>query len=271
MGAAVAALGVPAEAWARMTAARPALAGAEAGGERPLEAVEAWVVPILGSITAQELAVRVLACRTPAVARGATIAASGLYLIVGLVPVALGLLGAALLPGLAEPEQVIPRLAADLLGPGPRILLYGALVAAILSTVDSNLLSASSLVAHNLVLPRWRSATERQRVLVARIGVVVAGLTAFGLAFSRETVYALVEEASAIGGGGLPVTMTFGLFTRFGGRISAVASIGAGMAVQMVGSYVAGWPHPMTTSVAVALAVYVAVARVERRRAATIP
>src|SRR3990172_3751557 len=117
--------------------------------------------------------------------------------MVGMMPVVLGLLGATLLPGLEDPELILPSIARAHLHGLLYVLFAGALVSAILSTVDSNLLSAASLVSHNLILPLLPGAAERTKVRLARAGVVVAGLLAYALAFSSEGVYRLVEDASA--------------------------------------------------------------------------
>ncbi|MGH7730028.1 MAG: sodium:solute symporter family protein [Candidatus Eiseniibacteriota bacterium] len=226
---------------------------------------EAWLVPIVGSITAQEMASRVLACRTPAIAQRSSLIGGGLYLAVGLMPVAIGLIGMALLPGLADPEAVIPALAQRHLSGPLQVVLLGALVSAILSTVDSNLLSASALLSRD-VWPRASKASELTQLRLARLLVVVLGLAAFGLAMSHESVYGLVEEASAFGGGGMAVAMAFGLLTGFGGWRSAVAAMVTSMVVQVGGTWV--WPitAPMTVSCLVSLVVYVVVAAWEGRR-----
>jgi len=226
---------------------------------------EAWAVPIIGSITAQELASRVLACRTPQIAGRSSLIAAGLYLGVGLMPLTLGLLGMNLLPGLDDAEGVIPALADRHLHGVFQVLLLGALVSAILSTVDSNLLSASALLSHDVVL-RTAQLGERGRLRLARLLVVLIGLAAFWLAVSRESVYGLVEEASAFGGGGMAVAMAFGLLSRFGGPISAVAAMITSMGVQVVGTWVRPIPAPMTVSCLVSLLVYVSVAAWEARR-----
>ena len=264
--AVVSGLGGPAAAWEHVDRSRLALrAAGEAGFAQRLEP---WLVPILGSVTAQEMASRVLACRTPETARRSALSAGVLYLAVGLIPVSLGLLGAGLLPGLADPEQVLPGLAQVHLPPWGVVLLVGALLSAILSTVDSNLLSASALVSHNVVLRAWPSADERHRVRVARLSTLAAGLVAYALAHSRESVYRLVEESSAFGGAGMFVAMTFGLLTRFGGRGAGLAAMASGILTQLAGTYLLGWRAPFTASLAVSATAYVAVALLERKRAA---
>ena len=77
----------------------------------PLELVEAWAVPVCGSLLAVEMLSRIMGCKTAATARNATLLGAALYLTVGVIPVTLGLAGPALAPGLDEPEQLVALLA----------------------------------------------------------------------------------------------------------------------------------------------------------------
>jgi len=232
-----------------------------------LETVEMWAVPIIGSITAQELAARALACRSPEIARRAALAGGGLYVLIGLVPVLIGLLGPALMPGLKEPEQLLPLLAQKHLPTFLYILFAGALVSAILSTVDSTLLAASALVTHNLILPHRPTMEESAKLRLSKLGVVAAGVVALGLAVSAESIYGLVQSASAFGSAGLFVAMGFGLFTGFGGARSAAAALVTGAGVWVFGTYVHEIPYVYLTSLAMALLAYVITAAVEKRPA----
>ncbi|CAG1770545.1 partial Sodium/glucose cotransporter, partial [uncultured bacterium] len=78
--------------------------------QSPWLTLEAWAIPICGSVVAQELVARVLATRSPTVARRSALAGGGLYIGVGLIPVFIGLIGVGLLPNLDHPEQILPRL-----------------------------------------------------------------------------------------------------------------------------------------------------------------
>lgn len=231
----------------------------------PLEVVEAWAIPVCGSVLAAELVARVIASRSPEVARRSALMGGGMYLLFGMIPVVLGLLGATLLPGLADPEQLLPRLAERYL-PGVLYTVFaGALVSAILSTVDSALLTSSSLVSHNLVVPLRPGIGERAKVRIARWGVALFGAIAYGLALSAEGVYALVEEASAFGSAGIFVTVVLGLFTGWGGAASALAALGTGVAAWVAGEHVLHLPYPYLASLAVSFAAYALLAPFARR------
>jgi SSS family transporter len=226
-------------------------------GDRPLmEMVEAWAIPILGSVMAQELVARVIAARSPELARRATLAGTGIYFIAGLVPAVLGLMGASLLPGLSDPEQLLPRLAQQYLPTVLYVIFAGALVSAILSTVDSALLACGSLTAHNLVAPLLRAPSDRLKLKLARIAVVAFGLAAWVLALRADGVYALVEEASAFGSAGVVTVAAFGLFTRIGNTHSAIAALLLGMGVWLAGNHWLDLSTPYLWSLAAALGGY---------------
>jgi len=221
-----------------------------------LDALEAWAIPVVGSVLSAELVARILGARSAEVARRSSLVASGLYLLVGLIPVTLGLLGPQIMPGLEHPEQLLPLLAARYLHGVLFVAFAGALVSAILSTVDSALLVASSLVSHNLIVPLFPGLTERQKVWIARGGVAFFGIVAYVGALYAEGVYALVEEASAFGSAGLFVVILLGLFSQRGGPRTALATLGTGMLAWVLGAYLLDWPHPYLNSLAAALGTY---------------
>jgi SSS family transporter len=227
-------------------------------GEPSLLAIaEEWAVPVVGSMVAAEIVARMVATRSAAVARNATVVAGGAYLVIGLVPVALGLVGALVLPGLDDPEQILPLLAQRYLSTGLFVLFAGALVSAILSTVDSALLVAAGLVSHNLIAPLRPALDERGKVRLARLCVACFGIVAYVMAMRAERVYELVEQASAFGSAGIVTVVAFGLFTPLGGTASAVASLLGGVITWVAGAYVLDLPYPYLTSLAVAAGGYV--------------
>jgi Na+/proline symporter len=161
----------------------------------------------------------------------------GSYLVVGLIPVTLGLLAVDALPGV-DSEQVLPGLARLHLSDLGYVVFAGALVSAILSTVDSALLAASAFLSRNLLLAGRRDVSERSRLLVARGGVVAFGALAWLLAVSAEGVFALVEEASGFGSAGILVVVCAALFRCGGGALAAALALLAGVLAWIVGAYV---------------------------------
>jgi SSS family transporter len=249
---------VRAEGFATLAAVDPTMFRPLGDGSRPVLAiVEDWAIPVVGSLVAAEVVARMIAARSPRIARNATVVAGCAYLLIGLVPVVLGLMGSVLVPDLTESEQILPVLADRYLPTFLAVMFSGALVSAILSTVDSALLVAAGLVSHNVVVQLRPGMTDRQKVRVARTFVAVFGILAYLMAFRAERIYELVEQASAFGSSGIVVVVMFGLFTRFGDARSAVAALLVGVGSWMVGAYVLDLPYPYLTSLAMATLAYV--------------
>jgi solute:Na+ symporter, SSS family len=222
-----------------------------------LAVAEAWSIPVFGSVFAQELVSRVLGSRSPKVAVRAAAAGAVGYLAIGLVPVSAGLAGAIRFPGLEDPEQILLHLAHAEFHGVLYVIFAGALVSAILSTVDSTLLASASIASHNLIVPLRRGIGETGKLRVARAGVVVFGAAAYGLALSAGSVLELVEQASAFGSAGVFVAGCFALFTRFGGAPSAYACLAAGALTWLAGGAL-GLVAPYLASLAAALGAYLA-------------
>jgi Na+/proline symporter len=234
-------------------------------GRSLLQTIEAWAIPVCGSVVAAELVSRVIATPSPQVAQRSAFGAAGLYLVFGSIPLFIGLVGASVAPELADAEQIVPVVAREVLPTIGYAIFAGALISAILSTVDSTLLVASGLLSHNLVVPLAGVADEKTKLVIARAGVMGFGILAYVLALHAQGVFALVEQASAFGSAGALVAITFGLFTRAGGPKTAIATLILGV-VAYVGALAAGMPVPFLTSLAVALAAYGCGAAFEARR-----
>ena len=239
-------------------------------GSSVLALIEEWAIPICGSVVAAELVSRVISARSPGVARTSSLIAGMGYLLLGLIPVSIGLAGAVVLPGLADPEQILPLLGQRFLPGFLYIVVAGALISAILSTVDTTLLVCSSLVSHNIIVPAHPGMSEKARIQVARAGVATFGVIAYVIALHAEGVYALVEEASSFGSAGIFIVVTFGLFTRWGGPSAAAASLIAGVTMWIVGAYMLGLQLPYLASLGASIAAYVMVAAVQKEEASTI-
>jgi Na+/proline symporter len=247
-------LGGPADAAATVLAPRDPLA-IPLGDRSLLQAIEAWAIPVCGSVVAAELVSRVIATPSPQIAQRSALSAAGLYLLFGSIPLFIGLVGASVVPEVADAEQIVPVVAREVLPTLGYAIFAGALISAILSTVDSTLLVASGLLSHNLVVPIAAIADERKKLLIARAGVMGFGIVAYVLALHAHGVFALVEQASAFGSAGALVTITFGLFTSIGGPKTAIATLVAGM-LAYLGALAAELLWPFLTSLAVALATY---------------
>ena len=165
--------------------------------------LEQTLIPICGTVVSVELISRFLGARTTKIAARGTIVGAGLYLLVGIMPVYLGVRGANILPGLSEPEQIVPRLAEVYLPGIMRIAFVGAIISAILSTVHSALHGPAAQLSHNIMLPLYPNLTSRAKLWAVRASVMALSVVAYALSLSTERIHDLVETASAFGSAGV--------------------------------------------------------------------
>jgi SSS family transporter len=230
------------------------------GDSKWLDMLEDWSVPVLGSLVAAELVTRAIASRTARIARNAALLAFFVYVTMGIIPVFIGLIGPQQIPGLEHGEQILPLLAEKYLPQLLYVLFIGALLSAIISTVDSALLTCGSLTSHNIILPLFRQRgmiSESLKVLLARRSVVVYGVIAYVMALYAEGVYHLVEEASSFGSAGLVVVIIFALYQKSGSPIAAMSSLIGGVGSYIIGAYLLELSHPFITSLLTAFLLYV--------------
>lgn len=223
-----------------------------------LTTAEQWLIPICGSIFAQELISRVLASRSGHVARTSSLVASGMYVIVGLIPLTIGLMGSVMMPGVENGEQILPKMAQKYLSSGMYVLFSGAIISAILSTVDSTLLAISGLASHNILLPLKPDIAEPMKIRIERAVVVAAGLSAALLALYADGVYQLVKEASAFGSAGIFIVIVLGMYTRYGDERSATVTLLGGALSWIVAYYILEFEYSYIASLVISLMLFFA-------------
>ena len=153
----------------------------------------------------------------------------------------LGLLGAANGFEAQSQDAYLPELAQAYLDPVLYVILMGALVSAILSTVDTTLLAISAIATRNLVEPFAPGIPEKGKVALGRVMTAFSGVVALGVAASGDTIKGLVEVASSFGSAGIVVALLFGLHTRFGNQMAAIAAMATGAAISFFGNGVVSW------------------------------
>ncbi|QDT28383.1 Sodium/glucose cotransporter [Gimesia panareensis] len=188
-----------------------------------------WINGILGNLPGQDLMQRIFASRSGAVASRACILAGVVYLLFGLLPVGLGLASRQLWPDelpQGSEGQVILALAEHLLSPVGICLLVVTLLAIVVSTCTSAMLSPAALLSHNL-LHRLHWFDER-RLLTSRLSVGIVALASLPLALVTEAILELLESALAVGLVALLVPFVAGVFLKPRGELPGLLSIGCG-------------------------------------------
>jgi solute:Na+ symporter, SSS family len=192
----------------------------------------------LGNLPGQDLTQRIFAARSARVARAACLLAGASYLVLGLAPLLMGLAANLLLPGEAA-GPTLPLLAHLFLEPRFAVLLLLAVLSAVLSTIDSAILSPATVLAENV----WRRADRASpRIAHHRLAVVLVTGCSVAVAYLGEDAYSLLESAYEVGLVSLFVPLLIGIRSRRGGERAALTSMAVGTGLWLV-HRVAGWEH----------------------------
>lgn len=192
----------------------------------------------LGHFGQPHLIVRYMALRSPQdAALSRRVHISWMILAcVGAIMVAL--VGLAYLPStLSNPESVLLRMSDALLHPFLAGVILAAVLAAIMSTISSQLLVCSSALVADLYKILGRENSPRREVMLGRLGVMTIAVIAAVLALDTDSlIFDLVAFAWAGFGASFGPILLLALYWR---RFTAQAAL-AGMVTGAVVSFVWG-------------------------------
>jgi len=178
---------------------------------------------------------RFFSARSPAAARTSAIGMLvGVALlecaIIAVAVVGAGLVGQGVVEAPANPAHIVVHLAFEELPQALGVLLIGTIVAVVVSTADSYLLSPSTSLVRDVYQRFFNpSADGRHMVNVGRAVVVALGLVALGLAFTSDEFFRVALFAYTIYGAGItPVVLAAFFWPRATAR-GAVACMLTGV------------------------------------------
>ncbi len=190
--------------------------------------IRAWLIFGLADVTAQTLMQRAFSAKNEQVAQNSFYLAGFGHLSLGLIPVTLGIIASVTMPGLVDPETVIPELALAHLHPVAIAIFVGALLAAIMSSADSALLAAASVFSIN-IMPLFKpQASDRFRLLATRIAIPVFGSIAVYVALEVQVVYNLILDSNSVILVCVTVPFIAGVWWKRANRSGALASMAMG-------------------------------------------
>jgi SSS family transporter len=193
--------------------------------ERWLNYLRAWFIFGLADIASQSLFGRALSARSERVAQHSFYLATLGYLGFGLIPVMLGIIGSVTMPELANSESVIPALALEHLHPVAIAVFVGAVLAAIMSSCDSALLGAASIMSTNVLPVFVNNPSEKLRLRAVRWGVPIGGLIAVAAALNAQVVFNTMVDANLLMLAAVIAPFILGMWWRKANRAGALAAM----------------------------------------------
>ncbi len=152
--------------------------------------------------------------------------------------VIIGLIGISMFDGLADGEQekVFIYMINRLFNPWVAGVMLAAILSAIMSTIDSQLLVSSSALTEDFYQKSInKDASGKQIVLVGRICVIIISLVAMALALRpNDTILGIVAYAWGGFGAAFGPLVLFALFSRNTSWMSALAGMVTGTVVLVV-------------------------------------
>jgi len=165
---------------------------------------------------------RIYASKNPQVAKKAGIY-SGIFffVIVGLV-LLIGIVGLFFYPNLENPDYFFPKLAVEILPAWLGSILLAAVAAAVMSSADTALITASSIFITDFYNKDSRKKISEKKILkIARLSVIAIGAIAFVVAFIFPTVADLVLFYNSLLASVALAPIIFGLFWKRASKAGA--------------------------------------------------
>ncbi len=176
---------------------------------------------------------RILSVRDADAARRALLVTAACLVVIAFAVVFIGMTARVLLPDI-QPESALPALVMNVVPRGLSGLVVVALLAAIMSSADSCLLTAGTVITSDIIGSlRGERPGEGSMLLLTRVAVVFVGLVSLVVALELGGIIASLLLAYTVYSAGIVIPVVFGFYRarlRLNSR-GAIASIVIGGAL----------------------------------------
>ncbi|MFT2011038.1 sodium:solute symporter family protein [Pontibacter sp. 13R65] len=206
-----------------------------------------WITIGLGSIPQQDVFQRVMSAKSERVAVLSSISAGFLYLSVAFMPLLLALYARLLHPDLMQEDAqlLVPGLVLRSTSLWVKVLFFGALISAIISTASGAILAPASVISENLLRPLLRNPSDAKLLQLSRGCVLLVAAVSMTMALLRTNIYELVSESSALSLVSLFVPLVAGLYWKRSTSAGAMLSMLLGMSIWLLCLYLNTSINPM--------------------------
>src|SRR5690242_228892 len=210
------------------------------GSKEWLAFVTAFLTLAIGSIPQQDIFQRVTSAKNERTAILGSLLGGAVYFCFVFVPIFIVLAALTIDPKLGallnaedarDMQRILPSFILEQTPMWIKILFFGALLSAILSTASGAIIAPTSLVTENVIKPRFPNMSDRQFMLTLRIILVTFTLAALVFALnSKATMYDMVQNAYTVTLVAALVPLAAGIFWKRANNAGALASCVCGLA-----------------------------------------
>src|SRR3972149_4164144 len=162
-------------------------------------------------VVGPDMYTRLFCARNERTAQRATFLSALFFVPLAFAIVLIGM-GAKILYPQISPEQAFPQVINGVLSPWLGGLVIAALVAALMSSADTCLLSQSVILTQDIIKRFLPSLGEKKTILLTRLNIIILGLLALGLAMVLKGVISSLMFAYTIFTCGLVVPVIAGFY-----------------------------------------------------------
>jgi SSS family solute:Na+ symporter len=157
---------------------------------------------------------RIFCSRNPETAKKSIMMAALIMIPLAFFITLIGITARVLLPGI-PPESALPSLVMNTVPIGLNGLVIAALLAAVMSSADTCLLTTSTIVAADIINPIFKSTiNEKALLMITRIGVIVLGVISLFIALKLKGIIASLLLGYTVYTSGLVIPVLFGFYAK---------------------------------------------------------
>ncbi len=172
--------------------------------------IAVWYVIALGTLVEPTFYQRCYAAKSPQIARRGIMISIGCWAVFDFMTTSCGLYARAILTDLGDPVASFPTLALEVLPPGLLGLFGLALLATVMSTVDSYSFVAATTFGHDIVA-RFKRLSDNELIMFSRVGLILSTTLALLFALLFRSAIGIWHAFGSIGTPALllPVVLAF--------------------------------------------------------------
>jgi SSS family transporter len=209
----------------------------------------AFLTLAIGSIPQQDIFQRVTSAKNERTAILGSLLGGVVYFCFVFVPIYIVLAALLVDPALGrllsaedarEMQRILPGFILEHTPMWIKVLFFGALLSAILSTASGAIIAPTSLCTENVIRPMYPRMSDRQFLLTLR--VVLVAFTAAALIFalnSKQTMYDMVQNAYTVTLVAALVPLAAGIFWKRANNLGAVLSSVFGLLSWLIAAFMA--------------------------------